>query len=218
VTLIFRSTCIVLGITSLALLAQQMAGMFRIMHAVAPLTYGLAAIAAAYGVARPYWRNLFPVRFSIATFAISAAAGLLFAMFFNHPAQQLLANLHHGRPAFSQGMTFDGWTLPAINLNWNLFGLQTLATVLVTPFAEELIQRGILFAEMFGAAIWQAAVLSFTIFCLSQLATGGMTGVLTLMPATLLFIAIRCWSGSFIYAFVAHATVNAAMLLGLQVT
>jgi Type II CAAX prenyl endopeptidase Rce1-like len=231
-----RTACIVLGISALALLVQKLVGVSGVgewlimrqlslpgalyfVEALETLTYGIVAIAVAYGVARAYWRELFPARFSTAKFAICAAAGLLFAVFLNHPAHQLLFNLFYGKPMFTGGTVSEtvlGGLFANMTFGAKLLTMQALATILLSPFVEELTDRGILFAEMFGQAVWQAAFLSFAIFCFSHFAIGGMAKVLAVMPSAMLFIGLRLWSGSFLYSFAAHAALNAAALLKFQ--
>jgi Type II CAAX prenyl endopeptidase Rce1-like len=237
VVLAFRSACIVLGISALALLVQRLVGAsglrewlimrqlslpgaLYMVEALESFTYGLAAIAAAYGVARPYWRELFPYRFILPKFAVCAAAGLLFALFLNHPAHQLLFNLFYGKPIFTGGAVSEtvlGGLFTNLTFGGKLLTMQALATALLSPFVEELTDRGILFAEMFGAAVWKAALLSFLIFCFSHYAIGGMAKVLAVAPSAILFIGLRIWSGSFFYSFAAHAALNTAALLKLEI-
>jgi Type II CAAX prenyl endopeptidase Rce1-like len=232
-----RTACIVTGISALALLAQKligesgfqyalimrqhwMPGALVLVEALETLSYGAIAVALAYGVARPYWRELFPIHFNLVTFAMCAGAGVLFALLLNHPAHVLLSNLLHGGPAQTGGTlseTVLGELFANMALSSKLLTMQAAATVLLAPFVEELVGRGIVFKEMSASPWWQAAVLSFVLFSCSHYAIGGMAKALAVMPSAILFIAIRGLSGSFIYAFATHAALNAAALLKLEI-
>jgi hypothetical protein len=48
-------------------------------------------------------------------------------------------------------------------------------------------------------------------------AIGGMANALAVMPSAISFIGLCIWTGSFIYSCAAHAALDAAALMRLQV-
>jgi membrane protease YdiL (CAAX protease family) len=223
ITVAVRAVVLVFGIAAIATLLnrvvsdsglrmwllmnqQSLPGSLWAMSAIEHLTYGLAVVALSFCVARSYWRQLFPEHLNIWWLVASFILGVFFALFLNHPMHDFLFRIFFGNPAFSGLAGYE-----------RLFTLSAFATILVTPFIEELTDRGIVFREAESLGLLQVALLSFLMFCFSHYAIGGFAKVLAVVPAALLFVAIRLKTGSFIYAFAAHVAVNMAALLKLQV-
>ncbi len=236
ITVAMRVAVLVFGISALAALAsrglansgfnqwvlmkqQSIPWAISIANVVGAFSYGFAALFIAYLVSRNYWRELFPDRMRWLLFGGCLAAGVLFAMFFNHPIHVFLFDFFFEKPTM-RGVISDavaGNLFSGLRDSRVLFTLPALATILVTPFVEELTDRGIAFKEGEGLALWQIAILSFVIFCLSHYLMGGFAKVLAVVPAAAMFVAIRLATGSFIYPVAAHVGINAAALLKLQV-
>ncbi len=236
ITTAMRVVALVFGISALAALVnrgvansgfnqwllmqqQNLPGAVSIASVIGTFTYGLAVLLVAYLVARNYWRELFPDRMRWLLFAGCLVAGVLFAMFFNHPIHVFLFDFFFDRPVM-RGVLSDAVTgilFSGLRNSQMLFTLPAIATILVSPFVEELTDRGIAFKEGEGLALWQMALLSFLIFCFSHYAIGGFAKVLAVVPVAALLVAMRIATGSFIYSVAAHIGVNAAALLKLQV-
>jgi membrane protease YdiL (CAAX protease family) len=232
-----RTAALVFGVAALATLINRLVansglrewlllnqlsipGALYTVEAVATFTYGAAALLVSYFVARSYWRDMFPEVLSWKLLIGCLAAGVLFAMFLNHPMHVFLFDVFFDKPQLAGGAVSDsmiGGIFSGLRPGDFKFSMPFLATTLVTPFIEELTDRGILFKECQPLAPWQRAVLSFMVFCLSHYAIGGMAKSLAVIPAALLFIAIRMWTGSFVYSASAHAGLNTAALMKLQV-
>jgi membrane protease YdiL (CAAX protease family) len=231
-----RATVLVVGIAALgvfvdravagsglahALLMRQQSipGALYLLSAVNALTYAVAVLVVAALVARGYWRALFPAQLNLMGLAACLVLGMAFAAFLNNPVHQLLFNIIFGKPVMTGGMISDvvaGNLFSNLRMT-NLFTLAAFATVVATPFIEELTDRGILFKEAEGAPLWQLMLLSLAVFALSHFMIGGMAKVLAVVPAGLLFVGLRAYTGSFVYAAAAHMGVNLAALLKLQV-
>jgi membrane protease YdiL (CAAX protease family) len=232
-----RTAAIVLGIAALASLfnrmladsglrfwllmkQQTLPGVLGAVSALEYLTYGLCVIVISYLIARSYWREMFPERLNFKWLAACFAIGTVFAMFINHPMHVFLFEAYFGKSTFTGGAVSDSI---AANIFSGLSNYQRLltfsafATIIMTPFVEELTDRGILFTQAEALPMWQVAVLSFAVFCLSHYAIGGLAKVLAVVPAALLFITIRLRTGSFIYSTAAHIAMNFAALMKLQV-
>jgi hypothetical protein len=208
------------GITQWLLMHQQgMPGAVFVASVIGTFTYGFAVLLVTYLVSRNYWRELFPDRMRWTLFGGCLVAGVLFAMFFNHPIHVFLFDFFFDQPVM-RGVVSDAVTGNLFNGLRNsqmLFTLPAIATILVSPFVEELTDRGIAFKEGEGLALWQIALLSFLIFCFSHYAIGGFAKVLAVVPVAALLVATRIATGSFFYSVAAHIGVNAAALLKLQV-
>jgi membrane protease YdiL (CAAX protease family) len=232
-----RAATVVFGIAALALLVSRLTansglreylilhqlnipGSLVLITAFDSFAYAFAVIAIAYVFAANYWRELFPDHFRW-LFALGAfIAGIAFAMFLNHPAHEFLFDVYFGQPIINGGQTSDsvvGGIFSGLRENKNLFTIPAFATMFLTPFIEELTDRGILFKESESLAVWQIALLSFLVFCLSHYAIGGMAKVLAVAPAAVLFVATRIITKSFVYSATAHAGMNIAALMKLQV-
>jgi membrane protease YdiL (CAAX protease family) len=231
-----RATVIVVGIVAIAIFVdraiassglakallmrqQSLPGALMLLSLVNALTYAVAALAVCALVARGYWRSLFPAHTKVLGLAACLLGGMAFAAFLNNPAHRLLFNIIFGEPMLAGGMVSD---VVAGNLfsNLRMTNLATLgafATVVATPFVEELTDRGILFHEAASLPLWQVMLLSLLVFALSHFMIGGMAKVLAVVPAGLLFVGLRAYTGSFLYAAFAHMGVNLAALLKLQV-
>lgn len=199
---------------------QALPGALWLAGCVTVLTYGLAVLLISYWVARGYWWQLFPDRLRWPIVLIALFAGVLFAMFLNHPLQVFLFNVIFDKPNMTGGVVSGSIVsdiLGSLRHSQNLLSLPVLATMLLTPFIEELTDRGILFKEAEALPLWQIMLLSFLIFCFSHYAIGGFAKVLAVAPAAALFVVTRVATGSFVYAAVAHIGVNAAALMKLQV-
>jgi len=232
-----RAAVLVLGIAALASLANRLVAesglrFWLLMHqqttpgalwavsALEHLTYGLLVILICYVVARGYWRMLFPEHLSIVKLAAWFGAGVVFAMFLNHPIHSFLFEIFFGKPTFTGGAVSDGIAatiFSGLSGFQRLFNLASVATIVLSPFVEELTDRGILFTEADRLPLWQVALVSFLVFCFSHYAIGGMAKVLAVVPAAVLFISIRIKTGSFMYAAAAHVGMNLAAVLKLQV-
>ncbi len=232
-----RTAALVLGVAALATLINKLVansglrewlllnqlsvpGALYAVEAVATFTYGLAALLISYFVARSYWRDMFPEVLSWKLLVGCLLGGGLFAMFLNHPMHVFLFEVFFGKQTFTGGAVSDalvGGVFSGLRPGEFKLSMPFVATALVTPFIEELTDRGILFKECQPLAPWQRAILSFLVFCLSHYAIGGMAKSLAVVPAAVLFIAIRMWTGSFVYSAAAHTGLNTAALLKLQV-
>lgn len=236
-TIAIRATCLVAGIAAFATLANRLIAasdvkLWLLMHQQSlpgslfasqfaeHCSYGIAAILLVWLVAREYWRELFPQKMRWTVLLGSALVGILFAMFLNHPIHAFLFDAFFGSPSFGGGAVSDtiaagifagqqGWT--------RILSVSAFATVVLSPFVEELTDRGILFKEAELLPQWQIAVLSLLVFCLSHYAIGGTAKMLAMVPAGLVFVALRLKTGSFIYPAAAHMGVNAVALFKLQV-
>jgi Type II CAAX prenyl endopeptidase Rce1-like len=237
ITVAVRAVVLVFGIAAIATLLnrvvsdsglrmwllmnqQSLPGSLWAMSAIEHLTYGLAVLALSFCVARSYWPQLFPEHLNIWWLVASFILGVFFALFLNHPMHDFLFGIFFGNPAFTGGAIADSIAagiFSGLAGYERLFTLSAFATILVTPFIEELTDRGIVFREAESLGLLQVALLSFLMFCFSHYAIGGFAKVLAVVPAALLFVAIRLKTGSFIYAFAAHVAVNMAALLKLQV-
>ncbi len=232
-----RAVAMVIGITAAAslldrLIANSGLQQFILLHqfdlpgslflasVLDNFTYGAAVLLMGWMVARTYWHQLFPANLRWKVLALSLVAGMLFAMFLNHPVHVLLFDSFFGRAMVNGGQTTDsviGGIFSGFSQTRSLFSMSTFATMFLTPFIEELTDRGILFKEAESMRPWQLALLSCLVFCLAHYAVGGMAKVLAVLPVAILFVATRLLSGSFIYSAAAHAGVNIAALLKLQV-
>jgi hypothetical protein len=195
-------------------------GSLFLVNVLQSFTYAFAVLLVAYLYAGFYWRDLFPERIRWPVMGVSFLAGLLFAIFLNHPAHVALFNFFFDQPMMNGGQTSDsvvGGIFSGLRGSATLLTMPAIATMLATPFIEELTDRGILFREGERLAIWQLAILSFLVFTLSHFAIGGIAKVLALAPAAALFVGMRVWTKSFIYAFAAHVGVNVAAMMKLQV-
>jgi hypothetical protein len=232
-----RAATIVFGIAALAALLNLMLansglraflilhqlsipGSLLLVHAMESFTYAFAVLLIAYLFAVNYWRQLFPDKIKWPFVLAAMIAGIGFAMFLNHPAHVLLFEGFFGQPIMNGGQTSDsvvGGIFSGLRQSQGLLNIPTFATMFLTPFIEELTDRGILFKESEGLPLWQIALLSFLVFCLSHYAVGGMAKVLAVAPAAILFVATRIITKSFVYSAAAHAGVNIAALMKLQV-
>lgn len=233
-----RGGVIVFGITALAAIAQRAVGdsgigLFLITKQLSipgalwladfieTFTIGIATLLIAFLVAKSYWRTLFPHPFNWWKLLICLAAGLVFALFVNHAVHRILFDFFYGRPVLIGGAFSEALFNRAgsdIAKGSRLFTVAGFATVLVSPFIEELTDRGILFKECESLRPWQIALVSVIVFSLAHFATGGMVKVLAILPVALLLVGLRLWSGSFAYTFAAHMAVNAVALAGLSMT
>jgi membrane protease YdiL (CAAX protease family) len=233
-----RGGVIVFGITALAVMVQKLVGQsdialflitnqLRIPGAVwlsefiGTFTIGLATLLIAFLVSKSYWRTLFPGVFDWQKMLVCLVVGLVFALFVNHAVHQILFDFFYGRPVLVGGALSEALFNQAgsdIVKGSRLVTMAGFATVLVSPFVEELTDRGILFKECESLKPWQIAVVSVLVFSLAHFATGGMVKVLAIFPVALLFVGLRLWSGSFAYTFPAHVAVNAVALAGMSVT
>jgi membrane protease YdiL (CAAX protease family) len=203
------------------LLVHQLSipGSLLLVHALENFAYGLALLLIAYLFAARYWHQLFPDRIRWSVLALSLVAGVAFAMFLNHPAHQLLFGIFFDPPIMNGGQTSDsvvGGIFSGLRGTQVLLTMPALVTMLLTPFIEELTDRGILFKEAEALPLWQIAMLSFLVFCFSHYAIGGMAKVLAVAPAAALFVTTRMITKSFVYSAAAHAGVNFAALMKLQ--
>lgn len=232
-----RAAVLVLGIVALAALISRMAfdsglrfwllmqqqwlpGALWGVSAVEHLTYGIAVVLLCSCVARGYWRSLFPGHVSIAWLLASFGLGIVFAMFLNHPLHVLLFDGFFGKPVISGGAVSDSvaaTVFTGLSAYQRLFTFSAFATIIMSPVVEELTDRGILYKEADTLPLWQVAILSLLVFCISHYAIGGMAKVLAVVPAALLFVGVRLKTGSFIYAAAAHIAVNLSAMLRLQV-
>jgi hypothetical protein len=232
-----RATALVLGIAALASLMNRMVadsglhfwllmkqqtlpGALWGVSAAEHLTYGIAVIFLCQVVARGYWRSLFPERINALWLLASFALGVLFAMFLNHPMHAFLFDVFFGKPIFTGGAVSDSVAstiFTGLSGYKQLFTFSAFATIVLSPFVEELTDRGILFKEASTMPLWQIAILSFLVFCVSHYAIGGIAKVLAVVPAAVLFVAVRWKTGSFAYSAAAHIAMNLAAMLKLQV-
>jgi membrane protease YdiL (CAAX protease family) len=195
-------------------------GSLFFVHALESFAYAFAVLIIAYLFATRYWRDLFPERIRWSVLVLSIFSGMGFAMFLNHPAHVFLFDVYFGQPMMNGGQTSDsvvGGIFSGLRGSQSLLTMPAFATMFLTPFIEELTDRGILFKESEGMPVWQIALLSFLVFCFSHYAIGGMAKVLAVAPAALLFVAMRLTTKSFVYSAAAHAGVNIAALMKLQV-
>jgi hypothetical protein len=231
-----RGGIIVFGITALAAMIQKLVGqsgigLFLITNQlsipgalgladfVETFTIGIATLLIALLVANSYWRTLLPHPFGWRKLWGCLAAGLVFAVFVNHTVHQILFDFFYGRPVLVGGALSEALFNQAgsdIAKGSRLFTMGGIATIFVSPFVEELTDRGILFKECESLKPWQIALVSILVFSLAHFATGGMVKVLAIFPVALLLVSLRLWSGSFAYTFPAHAAVNAAALAGVS--
>ncbi len=232
-----RTITIVLGIAALASLLNKMVadsglkvwmlmqqqtlpGALWGVSAIDNLTYGFCVILISYGVARGYWHELFPDRISLKWLAFSFALGIAFAMFLNQPLQAFLFDGYFGKSTLTGGAVAESVAaniLAGFSNYQRFFTFAAFATIVVTPFVEELTHRGILFRQADALPIWQVALLSLVVFCFSNYTNGGMIKVLAVVPSALFFVAMRLKSGSFVYAAAAHIAMNFAAVMRLQV-
>jgi membrane protease YdiL (CAAX protease family) len=237
VSIAIRTTLIVIGIAAIATLAnrmvadsgarlwllmnqQSMPGALWAVSAIEHFTYGIVVVLICLCVARGYWLSLFPKRTSAQGLSVCFAIGIVFAMFLNHQIHVFLFDIFFGKSVFTGGAVSDGIAatiFSGLSGYQHLFTFSAVATIIITPFVEELTDRGILFKEAESLPLWQIAVLSFLVFCFSHYAIGGLAKVLAVVPAALLFISIRIKTGSFVYSVAAHVGMNLAALLKLQV-
>jgi Type II CAAX prenyl endopeptidase Rce1-like len=233
----FRAVVIVMGISALAsllnkfvtnsnisgwLLMHQMSfpGAVWAVEVITVFTYGAAVLLISYLVAKGYWWSLFPDRLRWTLLVVSLAAGVLFAMFLNNPMHVFLFDVFFDKPIMAGGAVSDsivGGIFSGLRQSQNFLTMPILATMLVTPFIEELTDRGILFKEAEALPVWQILLLSFVVFCFSHYPIGGFAKVLAVAPVAALFVATRLVTGSFVYSAAAHIGVNAAALMKLQV-
>jgi hypothetical protein len=209
------------NITGWLIMRQQtLPGALWLAGCISVLTYGFAVLLISYWVARGYWWQLFPDRLRWPVIFVALVAGLVFAMFLNHPMHVFLVDSFYDKPNMTGGAMSDSIAsgiFSSLKNSQNLLTLPILATMLFTPFIEELTNRGILFKEAEALPTWQIILLSLLIFCFSHYAIGGFAKVLAVAPAATLFLVTRVATGSFVYAAVAHIGVNAATLMKLQV-
>jgi Type II CAAX prenyl endopeptidase Rce1-like len=208
------------NITGWLIMRQQtLPGALWLAGCVTVLTYGVAVLLISYWVARDYWWQLFPDRLRWPVIFVALVGGVLFAMFLNHPMHVFLIDIFFDKPNMTGGAVSAssvGGIFGGLRNSQNLLTLPILATMLLTPFIEELTDRGILFKEAEALPAWQIILLSFLIFCFSHYAIGGFAKVLAVAPAAALFLATRVATGSFVYAAAAHIGVSAAALMKLQ--
>jgi membrane protease YdiL (CAAX protease family) len=231
-----RAAALVVGITAIAVLIdravagsglsqvllmrqQTLPGALYLLSAINALTYAAAVLVLAALAAKGYWRSLFPEHFQLVLFIGCLIAGMAFAAFLNGPAHELLFEIIFDEPMMTGGMVSD---IVAGNLfsnmkKTNLLTFAAFATFIATPFIEELTDRGILFKEAQTLRMWQIMLLSLVVFALSHFLIGGFAKVLAVIPAGILFVAVRTYTGSFVYAAAAHMGVNFAALMKLQV-
>jgi Type II CAAX prenyl endopeptidase Rce1-like len=232
-----RAATVVFGIAALASLLNRMMansglrefllmkqlsipGSLTLVNGLESFTYGIAVVLVAYIFAARYWRELFPNKIRWWLVMLAGLAGVSFAMFLNHPAHVFLFDVYFGHPSLIGGATSDsvvGGIFSGLRPSQALLTMPAFATMFLTPFIEELTDRGILFKEGEGLPLWQIAVLSLLVFCLSHYVIGGMAKVLAVAPAATLFVATRLLTGSFVYSAAAHVGVNASALMRLQV-
>jgi membrane protease YdiL (CAAX protease family) len=232
-----RAVTIVFGITALAAFLNQLLGNsglreFLLLHQLAipgslylvgalqNFSYGIMVLSVAYIFAANYWDQLFPDRIRWTVMGLSLLAGVVFAMFLNHPAHVFLFDVLFGQPKLFGGQTSDsvvGGIFSGLRQSQSVLTMPAFATMLLTPFIEELTDRGILFKEAEALALWKVALLSLVIFCFSHYAIGGVAKVLAVAPAAILFVTIRVITKSFVYSTAAHIGINFAALMKLQV-
>jgi Type II CAAX prenyl endopeptidase Rce1-like len=228
-----RAAAIVFGISALAGLVQRLVansglreslivhqlswpGALWLVEFVEIFTFGVAVLLFAFLVARPHWRGLFPQKINWLTLGAACVSGVFFALFINRPAHILFFDLFYEAAPLTGGamsealVTGAAGNLGAVSPVLTMSGL---STIFLSPFIEELTDRGIIFRECADLAIWQAAFVSFLVFSLSHYATGGMPKVLAIAPAALLFVTVRVWTGSFLYSAAAHAAMNFSALM-----
>jgi hypothetical protein len=231
-----RAAAIVFGITAFATLFSKLVAATDlrstlIMHQLSipgalfavqlleHLTFAFMVFLFAYLVSHNYWRTLFPERIRWLHVLFSFLAGIGFAVLFNHPLHVFLFAVFFDKPVFQGGAVSDaivGGVFRSLGAASSLATLPALTTMFVTPFIEELTDRGILFKEGETLQPWQIALLSLIFFCLSHYAIGGMAKVLAVAPAAALFVVVRLATGSFLYSTASHVGVNAAALMRLE--
>jgi membrane protease YdiL (CAAX protease family) len=208
------------GLSQTLLMRQQsLPGALYILSVINALGYALAVLLMAALVTRGYWRSLFPARVNLLLLSGCLLGGIVFAAFLNNLAHNLLFNIIFGNPIMTGGLISDvvaGNLFSSIRPT-NLLSIAAIATISATPFIEELTDRGILFKEAETLRTWQIMLLSLLVFALSHYMIGGIAKVLAVVPAGILFVSIRVYTGSFLYAAFAHMGVNLAALLKLQV-
>jgi membrane protease YdiL (CAAX protease family) len=228
-----RAGAIVFGITALATLVQKLVagsglreslivhqlswpGALWLVEFVETFTFGIAALLFAFLAARHYWRELFPQKVNWLALAAAGVAGVFFALVINRPAHILFFDLFFDAPALSGGALSEALVTGVVGdlgAKSPLLTMAGISTIFLSPFIEELTDRGIIFRESADIAIWQAAIVSFIVFSLSHYATGGIPKVLAIAPAALLFVTVRVWTGSFLYSAAAHAAMNLSALM-----
>jgi hypothetical protein len=206
-----RTAVLVFGIAGLASLVTKLIAQSAIGGWLTPFTFAIAALLISYLIARSYWRDLFPDRMNWILLIGCLLIGGAFAIFLNQPLQTLLANAVAGK-AMMKDVAF-GADLTTMSLKNFKFSSAFFATALVTPLIEELINRGILFKEGQPLGQWQAAILSLVVYGLAHYATDGTQDALAVVPAAILFIGLRLWAGSFVYAAAGHVGLVIAALL-----
>lgn len=228
-----RAGAIVFGISALAALAQKLVensglreslivrqlswpGALWLAEFVSVFTFGLAVLLLAFLAARPYWRELFPQRISWLALGAAGASGMFFALFVNRPAHVFLFDVFYAAPPLIGGAQSEALVTGVagdLGAASPLLTMAGISTIFLSPFIEELTDRGIIFRECADLAVWQAAFVSFLVFSLSHYAAGGMPKVLAIAPAALLFVAVRVWTGSFLYSAAAHTAMNLSALM-----
>jgi membrane protease YdiL (CAAX protease family) len=223
----------VFGITAFAALVQKLVagsglieslivhqlswpGALWLVDFVETFSFGLAALLFAFLAARPYWRELFPQKINWQALGVAGIAGVFFALVVNRPAHILFFDIFYDVPALSGGALSEALVTGVVGdlgAKSPLLTMAGISTIFLSPFIEELTDRGIIFRECAEIALWQAALVSFLVFSLSHYATGGIPKVLAIAPAALLFVTVRVWTGSFLYSAAAHAAMNLSALM-----
>lgn len=142
--------------------------------------------------------------------------GVLFALFVNKPVHALVFDVLYYVPVLAGGAMSEALVTTVfggLGGTTSILSFAGVSTVLLSPFIEELTDRGIILRESSMLPLWQAAVISFIVFSMSHYATGGMPKVLAIAPAALLFVGVRVWTGSFVYSAIAHAGMNMSALV-----
>jgi hypothetical protein len=217
----FRSTTVVLGIAAFAsllnrtmansgvneyLLAHQLG---HLANAIGVFTYAFSVLVIAYFYAGFYWRDLFPERFNWLKFGLCFAIGLGFSVLVNQQIQAVLLKEFLGQPMSVKFAAFVGFG--------PLFTMSAISAVVALPFTDELTYHGILFREGERLPLWQLAFLSVLVQSLVQFSGGGLALWLAFIPASILFVATRLTTKSFVYSAATHIGFNLAALLKLQV-
>jgi membrane protease YdiL (CAAX protease family) len=151
---------------------------------------------------------------------IAFVAGLAFAILINHPLHKILFEAFYGPFVLTNGQQSE-WMLAGIASDnagsARMLSMAGISTMLLSPFVEELTDRGILFKESEGLNRWQIALLSIAFFSFAHFVGGGFPKVLAIAPLALVFVGLRFWSGSFVYSFAAHVAFNIVALSGWSV-
>jgi membrane protease YdiL (CAAX protease family) len=138
---------------------------------------------------------------------LAILAGLVFSAIINSATHTFLFDLFNTNTSAEAAPDTTGTILQIL--------VVASIAIILAPLSEEIANRGLLFAEADSLPRIQLFLWSILVFALMHILAGGTAKVLAVMPMAVLFVAVRQFTGHWIYSAAAHAAVN--LVAGLAI-